>query len=74
MAVFASVYKYLLSYSIHCESCPHVTTTQLFIVHLCVLVQEKVNAKKKLLEGPHALLHKIREFRVYALNMSFKVC
>ena len=40
MAVFASVYKYLLSYSIHCESCPHVTTTRLFIVRLCLLVQE----------------------------------
>jgi len=46
MAVFASVYKYLLSYSIHCESCPHVTTTRLFIVHLFILVQEKRNAKK----------------------------
>lgn len=50
MAVFASVYKYLLSYSIHCESesCPHVTTTRLFIVHLFVLLQEKRNEKKLL--------------------------
>jgi len=73
MAVFASVYEYLLSYSIHCESCPHVTITRLFTVHLFALVQEKKNAEKKILYGPYALVHKMREFRVYALSMSFKV-
>jgi hypothetical protein len=74
VAVFASVYKHMLLYSIHRESYIHVTTTRLFVVRLFVFVQEKKKCKKKLLQGLYAHLHKMRAFRVYALNMSFKVC